>query len=75
MNKFFLFALFWCCALLSNAQSSGDSQSPGMAGLFYEEGKIYVVITVVGIIFASLLLFLIYLERKLNKIEKNLGNK
>ncbi len=46
-----------------------------MAEQFREQGKIYVVIAVIGIIFLSIVLFLLYLERKLNRIEKDLQEK
>jgi hypothetical protein len=45
---------------------------PEMADTFRDEGKIYVVVAVIGIIFLSLLIFLVYLERKMNRIEKQI---
>ena len=47
-----------------------SAQEPQMADLFRKEGKIYVVIGVILIIFAGLVAFLVYLDRKLNKLEK-----
>ena len=49
---------------------SANAQEPQMADLFRKEGKIYVVIGVILIIFAGLVAFLVYLDRKLNKLEK-----
>jgi CcmD family protein len=41
-----------------------------MADIFRAEGKIYVVLTVLGIIFGGLLAYLIYLDKKINRLEK-----
>ncbi len=40
-----------------------------MADAFRADGKIYVVITVLGIIFACLTLYLVYLDRRIKKLE------
>ena len=37
-------------------------------------GKIYTVIAVLSLIFIGIVFFLIYLERKVSKIEKEIGN-
>jgi len=37
-------------------------------------GKIYTVVAVLGLIFLGIVFFLIYLERKVSKIEKEIGN-
>jgi CcmD family protein len=49
---------------------TSSAQEPQMADQFRKEGKIYVVIGVILIIFAGLVAFLVYLDRKLNKLEK-----
>ena len=59
------------CTLLAGAQDNG----PQMADQMRSEGKIYVVITVIGIIFLAILLFLVYMERKIKKLEDQLANK
>jgi hypothetical protein len=41
-----------------------------MADLMYENGKIYVVVLVLLTIFAGIILFLINLEKKISKLEK-----
>ncbi len=74
MNKLkhiLLFA-FLLTGLSSWAQSSGDIE---MADSMYQSGKIYVVVTVLSIIFVGLLVYLIMLDRKIGKIEKELKNK
>jgi hypothetical protein len=48
------------------------AQEPQMADSFRQEGKIYVVISVIAIVFVCLVLFLVYLERKIKKIEEKL---
>lgn len=42
---------------------------PQMADTFRSEGKIYVVIAVISIIFACLIGYLIYIDLKLRKLE------
>ena len=43
---------------------------PDMADALYANGKIYVVVVVLAIIFAAIILFLVVLERKISKLEK-----
>lgn len=68
MKKFSLSLLFLFLAMFSKAQDAA-SYSPQMADKFREEGKIYVVIAVIAIIFAAIIIFLALLERKLKKLE------
>lgn len=42
-----------------------------MADTFRSNGKIYVVLLVICTIFAGIILFLVYLERKIKKLEQN----
>jgi len=67
MKKFSFSLLFLLFALFSNAQEA--AYAPQMADKFREDGKIYIVITVIAMIFAAIILFLIILERKLKKME------
>lgn len=46
-----------------------------MADRFYEEGKIYVVICVIVIIFICLGIYLFSIDRKISRIEKDLNSK
>ena len=41
-----------------------------MADTFRADGKIYVVIAVLGIIFVGLIIYLIYLDKKISRLEK-----
>ena len=54
--------------LKQNALNVASSQ-PKMADTFRSEGKIYVVITVISIIFICLIGYLIYIDMKLRKLE------
>ncbi len=65
MIKKLSFLLFLFTALFTRAQPA----EPQMADAFRENGKIYVVITVIGIIFLALVVFMIILERKIKKLE------
>ena len=67
MIKRILSFVFLLSALFSSAQET--VASPEMADTFRSEGKIYVVITVIGMIFVALVIFLIALERKVKKLE------
>lgn len=46
------------------------AQTP-MDDFFYSSGKIYIVIAVLLIIFTGLTLYLVRLDRKITKLEKN----
>ncbi len=63
--------IFLLVSFFANAQATSE---PQMADGFRQDGKIYVVITVIAMIFLAIILFLIYLERKIKKIEKQLKN-
>lgn len=69
MIKKILSLLFICASLLSEAQLLSES-GPQMADKFREDGKIYVVIAVIALVFLALVAFLVYIERKLKKVEE-----
>lgn len=50
-----------------------QSQEPIMADQMRADGKIYVVITVLALIFLALVIFLVLIERRVAKIEKELN--
>lgn len=66
--KKFLFTILTCLFSLSVFAQSKDQ--PEMADLFRSEGKIYVVIATIAIIFAGLAIYLFAIDRRLKKIEK-----
>lgn len=55
--------------------SSGADAPVQMADGLYQSGKIYVVIIVIAILFVGILSYLIMLDRKIGKLEKEIGKK
>jgi CcmD family protein len=45
-----------------------------MADTFRSEGKIYIVIAVMAVIFIGLIIYLISIDRKVSKIEKRIND-
>jgi hypothetical protein len=70
MNKIVLICIMSFLSLVTKAQ-----EAPQMADALRENGKIYVVIAVIGIVFLCLVVFLVYLERKLKKLEEKINSK
>ncbi|MBK8193234.1 MAG: CcmD family protein [Lewinellaceae bacterium] len=65
MRKVFTIILFMAISLPSlMAQGNRD--------FMRESGKIYVVVGVIGLIFLGIVSYLVYLERKLTKLEHQL---
>lgn len=62
----YLLTLLLLLPLISRAQDS-----PEMADTFRSNGKIYVVLLVICTIFAGIILFLVFLDRKIRKMEQN----
>lgn len=67
MNRISLLTAMLLLCMYSPAQEAQ------MADTFRSEGKIYVVITVLAIVFASVLAILLFIERRLTKLEKELN--
>jgi CcmD family protein len=61
--------LFGLLLIINPALFAQDAQ---MADAMRSEGKIYVVLAVVLIIFFGLIAYLIYTDRKISKLEKRL---
>ncbi len=61
----FTLTLIILTAIQANAQQGVD-----MADAFRANGKIYVVVGILSIVFTGITLFLIRLERKISKLEK-----
>ncbi|MBK6522758.1 MAG: CcmD family protein [Sphingobacteriaceae bacterium] len=66
MTKKFYLILFLLSTFFANAQEVE------MADSFRADGKIYVVITVLAIVFTCIIGILIFLERKLSRLEKEI---
>jgi hypothetical protein len=64
MKKGFSIAAFMFLALFANAKGEIDD-------VMKANGKIYVVIAVMLTILAGLILYLVRLDRKISKLEKN----
>jgi len=62
----YLLTLLLLLPFLSHAQ-----QNTEMADTFRSNGKIYVVVLVICTIFAGIILFLVFLERKIKRLERN----
>jgi len=70
LRAFFLVSgLLW--TFLVCAQDTLQKEKPQMADIMRSNGKIYVVVTVLMIILAGLFVYLINLDRKLSRLEKN----
>lgn len=69
MIKKVLGLIFICVSLFSQAQQMVMNSEPQMADGFRADGKIYVVISVIALIFLALVCFLIYIERQVKRIE------
>jgi hypothetical protein len=67
--KNILSAIFTLMSFVAFSQSALDNQ-PQMADDFRANGKIYVVITVIAIIFICLAAYLVYIDLKLRKLEQ-----
>jgi CcmD family protein len=64
-----------CCALIffavpALAQTTPPDEPVQMADALHASGKIYVVVAVVVVILAGLFSYLIYLDRKISRLEK-----
>ena len=70
-KKPILLLLFLGCAAFVYAQNTNEVE---MADTMRQNGKIYVVVAVVLTILVGIFLYLIRLDRKLTKLEKNHHN-
>ena len=68
MRKLFVITFLLLINFLSQAQSNSDTVD--MADTMRSNGKIYVVIAVILTIFAGIIIYLIRLDRKMTKLEK-----
>jgi protein-S-isoprenylcysteine O-methyltransferase Ste14 len=72
MNKLTPILIFLASFLISHVSSA---QQPEMADTMRSEGKIYVVVAILLIIFAGLIAYLVMIDRKVTRIEKKLPEK
>jgi CcmD family protein len=71
MNKLTSIIVFFGSFLISQIATA----QPEMADTMRSEGKIYVVVAILLIIFAGLVIYLVMLDRKVTRIEKKLPEK
>ena len=62
--------MFAVVFLATQTVCRAQNTQPEMADALREDGKIYVVVLVLATIFAGILAFLVRLERKISKLEK-----
>lgn len=59
----------------AQGQLPPECQRPEMADGLYQSGKIYVVVIVVAIIFVGIAGYLIAIDRKISRLEKEIKSK
>lgn len=52
-----------------------DTQPVEMADQLFQSGKMYVVVTVLSVIFVGIVGYLIVIDRKISKLEKEINKK
>jgi hypothetical protein len=57
--------------LLVTSVIFAQNSEPAMADALHENGKIYVVVIVLATIFAGIIAYLVRLDRKISKLDKN----
>ncbi len=73
MKKKLLGFIAFCSLLLASLFSFGqETDKVDMAEAMRSNGKIYVVVAVIAIIFIGLVIFLITIDRKVKKLEKQM---
>lgn len=62
-------------AMLLSVTAFAQEQAVEMADGLYQSGKIYVVVAVISVIFIGIIVYLISIDRKVSKLEKEIENK
>lgn len=60
---------------MTNLLNISFQQTVEMADTFRADGKIYVVVAVLSLVLLSLIGYLVSIDRKISKIEKEINNK
>jgi CcmD family protein len=71
MAKRFVTSIVFLFALLSSIALAAQNDVP-MADIMRENGKIYVVVAILAIIFAGIVVYLIAIDRKTARLKKEL---
>lgn len=74
MKNIYRFFLSTCAILFSALLASAQQTETEMADVLRSNGKIYVVVAVLLIIFLGLIIFLISIDRKVSRLEKKNQN-
>lgn len=69
-KKIFFIAIIFFQTIIIFAQQ--NTQEVEMADQMRSSGKIYVVVTVLAVIFAGIIAYLVSIDRKLRKLEKEI---
>ena len=74
MTKKLLAFIAFCSLMMTSVISFGQDNSAKveMAETMRSNGKIYVVVAVLAIIFTGLIIFLVTIDRKVKKLEKQM---
>lgn len=72
MKKLITLLLMLFTSTITFAQQSGKIE---MADALLQSGKIYVVVAVLAVIFTGIIIYLISLDKKIGKLEKEIENK
>lgn len=75
MNNFIKKTTLLFAMILLSANSFAQDNTVEMATGLYQSGKIYVVVIVMALIFVGIIGYLILLDRKITKLEKDIQNK
>jgi len=73
INRFY-FRILTTIIFLFPSLAFSQTSDVEMADTFRSDGKIYVVIAVIGVILLGLILYLIFIDRKISKMEKKLND-
>jgi hypothetical protein len=76
MKKIYYLLFNICCLLVTAAcfaQDTANEEAPQMADGLRSSGKIYVVVAVVLAILAGVVIYLVQLDKKINRLEKAAG--
>ncbi len=69
-----VFVVVFASLFASAQQMTSSSTSVEMADGLYQSGKIYIVVIVIAIVFSGIVLYLIRLDKKISKLEKESTN-
>lgn len=62
------------CLLLMLISMPGFSQNAEMADTMRSEGKIYVLVSIIAVVLAGLIAYLVYLDRKTARLDEKIRN-